>query len=883
MNYQRYRTALSLIALLAFLSVAESSLPELSPQKDRIHFGVAYDVSIPTPESVLGYAIGERFTDYRNLERYCQALADASDRVTIFEYGTSYEGRPLRVLYISTPGNLSRLEETRSGIISLTDPRSISDTRVREIVSGSPVFVWLAYNVHGNEASATEAALITMYHLAASIDPDLLRLLNDVIIVLDPLVNPDGRERYVGYVNSRSQRTVNPDPQSIEHSEPWPRGRSNHYFFDLNRDWAWLTQRETRQRVNLYNGIMPQVYVDYHEMGYESTYFFFPATPPFHPNYPEAVQTWGERFGRGNAAKLDRHGIPYYTREIFDLFYPGYGDSWPTFNGAIGMTYEQAGGGMGRAIRREDEQILTLAERARNHFLTAISTIETAAENRQALLEYFSSFWEKGIRDPGRNGIKSIIMREGNDPNRTADLVNILLRHNIEVLRLTEPKTIRRVSPFYRESPGTVQFPAGSYVVNFNQPKSRLARTLLEPHAELPDTFFFDITAWSLPAAYHVDAFMSGEYITSDIEPVQSPVRIAGRVHGRAQFAYLVPWERDKAAALVWDLLQKDYSARYALRSFTRDNREYTPGTIIFYVNQNPTSLHEDIIDAADRFGIDVYATDTGLSDSGIDLGSNYINPVRKPRIAVATDRPVIPSEYGEIWFLFDEVYGIPFTPLRTERIPEADLSQYDLLILPGDGTGGGYAAIFDSTTVEQLRRWIRGGGVLITVGGASRFVTREMSGLTTVRSSPPDTKKKNDSADSGQPRKGDEKVMRMGYLERQEYRQRDRIAGALFNVTLDRTHPLSFGYERDVAVLKRTDVTLQLTDSGYNVGIFSGDGSLSGYAVEDKANAVLETAFLVDYQMGRGHVVMFSENPHFRMFWHGLTKIFLNACMFLP
>jgi hypothetical protein len=872
-----YMKPVYLLLLLLLPVIGFSNQHDIEIQGEGVILTGEYEANIPTPADILGYNIGERFTDYRNLEKYIFAVANVSDRVTILEYGLTYQHRPLRILYISTPENIRNLDRIKQDNLYLTDPRTITDRRAQDIIESTPAILWLAYNVHGNEASGTEAALLTIYHLAASKDTELIAMLESIVIVLDPLVNPDGRERYVNYMNDMSQRNPNPDPQSIEHYEIWPRGRSNHYFFDLNRDWAWLTQKETRQRVALYRNIMPHVYVDYHEMGRESTYFFFPATPPIHPNYPEEVKEWGITFGRGNAAMLDRHGVPYYTGEVFDLFYPGYGDSWPTFNGAIGMTYEQSGGSTGRAYKRKDQHILTLAERAHNHFLTGLSTLHTVHNNRIELLNYFYSFWKDGITGTAGE-IKSILIKKGSDPNRTNDLINILLQHGIEVHELTVDKNIRQVKRFFSPQPEIYSFPAGTYIINLNQPKSRLAKTLLEPHTELPDTFFFDITAWSLPTAYNTEAYTAQSYITADVRKITEPLQSIGNVTGRASYAYVISWEQDKAASVLWETLKKDYSINFAMRSFTVQGREFPPGSIIYFTRSNAGSLHDDLQRAALKYGIDIFAIDTGLSEDGIDLGSNWVRPIIKPKIAVTTDRPVIPGDYGELWFLFDEVYEIPFTPLRTEQLSNLDLSQYNLLILPSDGSGQGYRTMFDSSTVESIRQWVQRGGVLITIGGASQFATKEVSGLTSVSSSATGENNENNTSD----KERRERLMRMGFFERQEYLQRERIAGALFNVTFDNTHPLGFGYNKNITILKRGSQILQLSDRGYNVGIFADQEPQSGYASKYLVKKVQNTAYLIDFPIGSGRVVMFSDNPHFRMFWHGLTKMFLNATLFL-
>jgi hypothetical protein len=838
------------------------------------------DEGIPTPEAILGFNIGERFTDYRGVEKYIEAVAHASDRIHIIEYGRSYEYRPLRVLVISTPENLDRLDEILSLNRSLTDPRSTSESEAQRIASSTPVIVWLAYGVHGNEASSTEAALQTIYYLASSLDDHYLELLSDIIIVIDPVVNPDGRERFIQYINSRSHRVPNPDPQSLEHSEPWPRGRSNHYLFDLNRDWAWLTQLETRNRVALYRSFMPQVYVDYHEMRYESTYFFFPARPPYHPNFPNEVISWGRRFGDGNAAQFDRHGIPYYTGEVFDLYYPGYGDSYPTFNGAIGMTYEQAGGGAGRSILRRDGSELTLQTRALNHHLTALSTIETASRNREALLRYFYNFFKEGLEDTASN-FRTVILGSERNPHRTMELVNLLLLHGIEVYRTTAPTRIRRAMHYYSDEAQSLSLSADTYVIPMQQPKGRLAKTLLEPFTQLPDTSFYDITAWSLPAAYHVEAYWTDEQLTRGLERISTTILIDGNVDGIARYAYLIPWTNDMSAKMLPKMLQRGYRIHVASRSFKQKGIVFQPGTLVVFTSQNESDLHDTIGAYASQYGVKVYATDTGTSEEGIDLGSNYVIPVRKPVVGIFSDVPTVPGEYGEVWYLFDELYEIPFTPLRTQSIRNIDLNKYTVLILPGDGSGTGYGEMIDSVAVNRLKTWISAGGTLITLNGASVFATKETSELTDVSLIPDQDTAEMSEEEKRKKSEERDRFIRLGMQERINYLQRETIAGAVFRVKLDTTHPLAFGYTDHTFILKRGGRAFGLSSQGYNVGLYSEEGALSGFASTSLAQKVTGSAFLIDYPLGRGRIIMFTENPNFRMFWPGLTKMLLNACFF--
>lgn len=454
-----------------------------------------YATNIPSPSAFLGYEIGQRFTDYRNLERYLEKLSSTSDRVRMVTYGETYEGRPLRALIISTPTHLSRLEEIKKANKKLTDPRLVGTQKdLDTLLTPLPVIVYLSYGVHGNESSSTEAAMQVAYQLCAGTDQRTLAILEQAVVIIDPLVNPDGRERYVQWFQSTVGKKSNTNPDAMEHSEPWPGGRTNHYYFDLNRDLAWLTQKETAARVAFYRDWMPHVHVDYHEMSYTSTYFFFPAAPPFHETLPEEVKKWGTIFGRGNAEAFDKLGVQYYVGEDFDMFYPGYGDSWPTFNGAIGMTYEQAGHGRaGLAIRKPSGEILTLRERVRNHFVTSIATLETAVKHRSERLRDFAKFWRTGLQDDGK--VKAYLLMEGSDPNRAAKLVSLLLKQGVEVHRLQNDVRIQ-ATPFFSKNSRSELFPKGTYVVSLRQPHSRLANALLEPVTTVRDTFFYDVSAW---------------------------------------------------------------------------------------------------------------------------------------------------------------------------------------------------------------------------------------------------------------------------------------------------------------------------------------------------------------------------------------------------
>jgi len=843
--------------------------------------GGTYDPGVPTPRSVLGYEIGERFTDFRKLEMYIDKLVSSSDRVQRFFYGETNEDRPLQALVISAPKNLARLDEIKAANKLLTDPRTVGSTPEAEsLISGLPVIVYLSYGVHGNEASSTEAAILTAYQLCAGTDERTQQILDSAVVIIDPNVNPDGRERYVEWVTATLGVRPNTDPIAIEHSEQWPGGRTNHYYFDLNRDWSWQTQKETRARVRFYRQWMPHVHVDYHEMGYSSTYFFFPAAVPFHESLPPEVKEWELIFGKGNAEAFDKLRIPYFVGEEFDMFYPGYGDSWPTFNGAIGMTYEQAGGSRAAlAVKRPDGRILTLCERARNHFVTSIATLETSVKYRKRRLEDFYKFWETALK--GQERTKGYILREGNDPVRTAQLVTTLLEQGIEVYQLQEPAFFE-AQRFFTPKASKESFPKGTYYVSTEQPEGRLARALLEPTTVARDTFFYDVSAWSLPVASGLPAYSTAMSLPATASRVLESPRVTGRIIGdKHPYAYLIPWERNNAIRLVWQLLEKKYTLSVARKSFETSGRWFGPGTVVIIAGLNSDSIDSDIERFGSRDGVDIYAVGTGMTEKGISLGSGNVTPIKKPEIAIVTGSPVSPTDYGELWFLFEQELQIPFTGIRATELGGVNLSKFDVIILPDAGI---YQTVLDSSTVDKLKRWAQSGGVLIGIEGGAQFLTKSKSGIT-----PAVLKTEKKEADKTKEEKETEKAkkdstMRQSLREREENDRLERIPGTIFRVIVDTTDPTGYGYSKEIFVFKSNGAPYELSDAAHNVARYAKANPLvSGYAPKEKTEKIADAAYVMDFRIGRGHAVLFTENVAFRRFWTGLQKLLLNSILFLP
>lgn len=834
------------------------------------------DPSFPSLEKLLGHPLATRFSDARAVEQAIDGIDAASDRVSVVSYGSSVEGRPLRAMIITTPERQRELDEVRATNLRLTDPRSISESETDRLIGSLPAIVWISAGVHGNESSSPEAALALAWQLAAGIDERTTAILQDAVVIVDPVLNPDGRARYVDWYRRTASEPPNASWNAAEHAEPWPGGRTNHYFFDLNRDWAWLTQQESRARIAFYRRWMPHTHVDLHEMGPFSTYFFFPAAPPFHQVLPPEVATWGQIYGAANAAALDKVGAAYYVGENFDMFYPGYGDSWPTFNGAIGMTFEQAGSGRaGIAIRRPDGTLLTLHDRVRNHFITALTTVETTVRRRQERLRDFAAFWRSAISSDATP--RTIFVRVDRDPALGHRLASVLTQNGIEVHRLAAPATLQ-ARRYYAARNERTTFPEGTLAVSTRQPRRHLATALLEPKTAARDTFFYDLSAWSLPVAYGLPAFESESALPASAQIWSESAAPKGNVvGGPATVAYLIPWEPLHAASAVWSLLRQGIVVHSATRPFTINGRHHPAGTAIVFSAQQHPDLHREVAGVVERFGITAYATATGLSEKGITLGSDRVVPLRAPSVALLTDEPTGSNDVGELWFLLERELGVPFTMLRAEEVGRASLASYDVILMPD----GQWAGFLDSAKTASLRSWVSAGGVLVAMEEAARALTRKASGLTSAELLR-DMKEDEKSAEAKEREKRLKEDRRtMTRFEKEEVDRLERIPGAIYRVRVDTTHHLGFGFPGEAYVLKGNGAPFRTVDAGHVVARFAPETTaVSGYSSPNRARDVASSPYLQEFAIGRGKVYLFAESPTFRLFWLGTTKFVVNSML---
>lgn len=817
---------------------------------------------IPSPADVLGYGPGERFTDTDGVFRYASRLSEASPRVQLVRYGETPEGRPLILLVLAREDRTNGLDEIRARIDELRGP-GLPDSRATEIARGTPAVAWLAYGVHGDESSSTEAALWTAYDLAVGAT-EAAGILDSLVVLIDPMLNPDGRDRYVHWYRGAKADPPNRYADAYEHTPPWPGGRYNHYLFDLNRDWAWAVQPETRARLAQYARWNPQVLVDFHEMSHTSSYFFFPPAEPVNPVYPLSMSEWGEYFGRANANEFDRRRWLYYTEQTFDLFYPGYGDSWSSLTGAIGMTYEQAGSRRaGLAVRRPDGTVLTLADRLAHHRIAGLTTLRAAAERKTRLLEDYAAFH----RDAGEGA--DFLLVPADNPEAVDDLVSLLLNQGIVAERSVRSFGAT-ASPYVGYAERT-EFPVGTYRVPRRQPRSRLARTLLQAETPFDDTvvqYSYDITAWSLPYAFGVEAHMATGLDATAFEPVTSepPADPAAAGPQQPAYGYLVP--PGFAAAGPLHRYAAIGGRAYALQeAFETEGRHWPPGTV-FLPSDDSTEARMR------RAGLTRLATpvNSGRSTSGLDLGSDRSLPLEASRIAVLMGEGISPTSYGQVWYLLERRLAIPFDPLPTDGLTARQLARYDVLVAPP-----ARSSVYDRRR-DLLAEWVESGGTLVAMGEAARWTAGAIADLA--------VREEDTTAVS------DAERLRRALRTRQERRSErweDSVTGAILPARADPEHPLAWGTATGdpdglYFLLHRTDLSFEPDDRSEAVIHFPLDVSeVSGVIGERKLDKVAGSSWLATRAIGEGRVVLFADDPLFRLFWRSAFALFTNSLLYGP
>ena len=806
---------------------------------------------VQSPEAFLGYPLGSQFTYHHRIVAYYEHVAANSDRVTLQYYGQTNERRPLLVAYVTSPANHGQLEAIRTDNLKRMAGQQAA-------ASTQKALVWLSYNVHGNEASSSEATMLTLYTLATTQDAAQSAWLDNSVVIMDPCINPDGRDRYANWYNQINGTSPNASGDAWEHHEPWPGGRPNHYLFDLNRDWAWLTQVESQQRVKLYQQWMPHIHVDFHEQGVNSPYYFAPAAEPFHEVITPFQREFQTEIGKNHARYFDANGWLYFTKQHFDLLYPSYGDTYPTFNGAIGMTYEQAGHGYaGLGIDIEGNDTLRLIDRLTHHHTTGLSTVEVASKNADRLVKNFGTYFADARAGKGSPYGAYIIPAEGQE-EKLAALTQLLNEHQINYYSREAGKKISGFN--YRTgAQSSYTLKGADVVIPAHQTRGAFIRTLFEPETKLTTYATYDITAWSLPYAYGLEAYAT----PTEFPVVRDRAREATPTtfNGGAAYGYLLPWEDLVDAQVLSQWLAAGLTVRFSEVPFAQNGRNYPAGTIIALRRDNPTldqAAFDAVIGAAvKRYQRPVVETTTGWVSQGRDFGSDDVKVLSAPRVAVLGGEGTSSLSYGETWYFFDQVLDYPITRIQAEMAGQVDWSAYDVVVMPQ----GWYSDLLTEEGVKTLTRWVRGGGTLVAMGRTvGALAAHEDFGL-----------------EAAEGEEGEDNLRRR-YADQEADFLKGFNPGSVYEVALDNSHPLAFGYGNTYFSLKTGSQSMALLSDGWNVGVIEQGKPRAGYVGQGLQPSFEDSMVIGVQPMGGGAVVYLADNPLFRAFWRDGHLMVANA-----
>ena len=856
---------LATLVFFAFFSTAEAGVWEVLPP-------AFWDPATPVPEQVLGYSWGEEISDPEQITRFARALAEAfPGRVKLLPYARSWEGRELFLVAVGKPEFLRDLEALAARLRLLGDPRLAGKQDPGEL----PAVVWLVGSVHGDEASGGEAALVLAQYLAGSRNPEVEALLENVLVVLDPIQNPDGRARFVA--STRQARGPEPDlePASAEHVQPWPGGRFSHLLFDLNRDWFALTHPESQGRVARMLWLPPQVVVDLHEMGAEQGYFFPPPASPHNPLVSREQNELWKLLGENLAAAFDGAGVRFWTREVFDAFYPGYGESWPLFSGACGATYEQAST-RGRAVRLFSGEVLRYTDAVAHHLLAAFTTVQTVAEHKEAFFESWLAFRRNAVREGQGKAYVFDGRQEG-----AAPLGALLARQGLEVWLV--------------ESGGFPQ-----YLVPLGQPLGKLAQVLLAREIPLPEEFaetqrkreakrlpdeIYDVTAWSLPLLWNVAVEEKPMALPAGAKRVGPDWLRQGEVLGEGKGAFLLPWEGLSSAQALVALLRGGVRARVAHKPFTLGGKEYPRGSVVIFQRDNGPGLREVLGQVAQKTGVKFFCTNTSLAEKGVDLGSNQVRPASLPKVLLAWDQPTAPTAAGHLRYALEQQLGLPVSVVRTASLGSAELKHFQVIVLPDASSAAAYGRVLAPETLERLKHWVREGGVLVAEGEAAAFLTQEKVGLLAselLKRSGKTAEKKKDHKQAHEPASSYEEAVQP------EEEEPPVVPGAILAVKLDQEELLTAGCggpKLYVLVNSRRVFAPLKLDAGRNLAVFAPEGELvaSGFVFADSKQLLPGKAYFMMQRHGRGLVLAFAEPPAFRGMNRASTVLLANAVLFGP
>ncbi|MDA1027889.1 MAG: M14 family metallopeptidase [Bacteroidetes bacterium] len=817
----------------------------------------SFDPTIPTPESVIGHVIGSRHTLPYQVEAYYRAVAAVSDRVVVYKHAESYEGQSLIHAIVTTPANHARLDAIRAQHDLLSEfPDQVSDADIAKM----PAVLYQGYSVHGNESSGTEAAILYLYYLAAAQGEMIENALENSILIVEPMLNPDGRARFGNWVNSMRGSTGTTDSQDLEHNEPWPGGRTNHYWFDLNRDWMVAQHPESKGRINLYQTWRPQILTDHHEMGGSSTFFFQPGIPSRkHPNTPVENIRLTELIATYHAAGLDAIGSSYYTEEGFDDYFYGKGSAYPDINGSVGILFEQASSRALRAEMRDGE--LHYAFTVRNQFATSLTTLQAGVALRTKLLTYQRDFYKESRSMAQKSGQTAWVLDLERDRTKSQLLAQLLQRHRVAFHELKSDVSV-----------GGKTIKAGNgYVIPVDQSQYRLIKSFTERTLEYEDSLFYDVSTWTLPLAFDVDLASYNGRLAGIQGELLGGVELDGGqlAGGQARHAYLLKWNRLFAPRALNRFLEAGLDARLSNEPFSIIQNGtkvwFDRGTVIIPVHSRstPTSedrselVHRTVAQAVAEDHVQFVAVHSGITPDGPDIGGGSTSILSQPRIAIVAGPGANSGQAGEAWHAVSERFGLTVSMVDPSRLATGDLSRYNTIVLPG----GNYS----ESTSSALTSWTKSGGTLIVLSGATSWANQ--NGLISVesKSSDPDSLWKE-----------------LPYHLLNEARDAQAIAGSIFELKLDTSHPVGYGLNPNLPVFYDSSTLYEYKGStGGMIGTFGDKPLLSGYISGPKLASLPESVGVIAVRSGQGRVIAFTNEVNHRAFWLGTQRLFFNAIFF--
>lgn len=807
---------------------------------------------IKSPEEFLGYKVGTKITPHwKMLDYYRYIAAQAPDMVKYEQYGESVEGRPLFVFYVSSPANITRLEDIRLNNLKIAGELEGSAT-----LSNMPAIVWMSNNAHGNETSSGEAAMLTLYELVNPKNAKTKKELINTLVVIDPSLNPDGTERYNNWQNGILGVKYNPELYAREHNEPWPSGRLNHYYFDLNRDWAWQTQQESELRAKLYNRWLPHIHVDFHEQGINAPYYFPPAAEPLH----EVITPWQREFqgtiGKHNAAYFDKKGWLYFTKERFDLFYPSYGDTYPVYSGAIGMTYEKAGNGSaGLGVYTADRDTLTLVDRAIQHHASGMNMVEIVAQHADRVVEEFQKFYQQANAGNLATYQSYVIKYDPAQEARMRSLAELLDKNKIRYY--ASSGTIKGID-YSTKKNENYTLKEKDLVIPGNQPKGALVRVLFEPEAKLSDSVTYDITAWSLPYVYGLQGLASSTKVTQTktyaFEQVNNSLSVG--------FGYAFKWDGFASAQLLSALLQNKIAVKASEYAFKMNGVDFPRGSILVLINADKSAAYSNSIkNEADRFAVKLYPIQSGILEGGKDLGSSDVKTIKAPKVMMIAGDEQRALNVGEVWSYFDRQLQYPITLVNPKDISRVKWSDVNVFIMPR----GNYSFLKDKTQAEAFANWIKAGGKVIALeNSVAQLASQPWSSIKAVKQ---DTtlKAKEDPLKS--------------YADRERESLKEYTGGAIYKVQFDATHPLMYGNKEYYTLKQDASLYQYFKDGqGWNVAYLKDNALMSGFVGQHLSQQLKNGLIFGVQDVGAGSVIYLVDNVLFRNFWDSGKLIMANA-----